>query len=125
MTLRRPVVLAITLGLGAAGAVAQDNPAPHGNTMAPPGAEGTADAIATITDHMHGTMAVEPTGDVDVDFVRAMIPHHQGAVEMAQVVLKSGSDPDVRELAEAVIAAQEAEIRWMEAWLEERGLTPD
>ncbi len=66
---------------------------------------------------MHEGMNIEYTGNADVDFIRGMIPHHQGAVEMAKIVLAHGTDPEVRKLAEAVIAAQEAEIAWMTKWL--------
>lgn len=66
---------------------------------------------------MHQGMAIEYTGNADVDFIKGMIPHHQGAVDMAKIVLEHGSDPEVRKLAEAVIAAQEAEIAWMQDWL--------
>lgn len=70
---------------------------------------------------MHADMTVEYTGDADVDFVKSMIPHHQGAVNMARIVLEHGTDPEVRTLAEGVIKAQEAEIQWMTDWLEKYG----
>jgi uncharacterized protein (DUF305 family) len=78
-------------------------------------------AFMEANDRMHAAMAMEFTGNADVDFVRGMIPHHQGAVEMARIVLEHGSDPEVRKLAEGVIAAQEAEIKWMQDWLAQHG----
>lgn len=74
-----------------------------------------------INAEMHTAMSIEFTGDPDVDFMRGMIAHHQGAVEMAEVVLEHGSDPEVRALAEAIIAAQVEEIAMMQAWLAARG----
>ncbi|WP_136617435.1 MULTISPECIES: CopM family metallochaperone [Mesorhizobium] len=69
-------------------------------------------------DKMHADMmASEYTGNADVDFVRGMIPHHQGAIDMAKVELANGKDPEIRKLAEGVIAAQEAEIKQMQDWL--------
>ena len=71
--------------------------------------------------NMHVAMAVEMTGDVDVDFVQSMIPHHQGAVEMAKIVLEYGKDPEIRKLAEEIVKAQETEIAFMVGWLKKNG----
>ena len=66
---------------------------------------------------MHEGMNITFTGNADADFVNGMIPHHQGAVEMAKVVLAFGKDPEIRKLAETIIQAQESEIAMMRAWL--------
>ena len=74
-------------------------------------------AFAEANAKMHKDMMVKMTGNADIDFVRGMIPHHQGAIDMAKIELKYGKDPEIRKLAEAVIKAQEAEIAEMNAWL--------
>lgn len=79
----------------------------------------TSLALGAVNDKMHRDMAITYTGNVDVDFVRGMIAHHQGAIDMAKVVRAFGSDMQIRELAEAIIAAQEAEIAMMLTWLKE------
>ncbi len=81
-------------------------------------------AFLAANDKMHRDMAVNFTGDADRDFVQAMIPHHQGAVEMAKIALQHGKDPEVRKLAEEVIQTQEAEIRLMRGWLERNAAAP-
>ena len=63
-------------------------------------------------------MAVAYTGNAEVDFRLKMIPHHQGAVDMAKVALEHSSDPETKALAEAIIATQEREIAEMKGWLE-------
>lgn len=62
---------------------------------------------------MMGDMAVRPTGDVDTDFVAMMVPHHQGAIDMALAVLRHGRNPQIRRLAQEIIVTQQQEIAVM------------
>ena len=55
-------------------------------------------------------MDVDPTGDVDADFVATMIPHHQGAIDMARAQLRYGANEQVRRIAQEIIATQQEEI---------------
>ena len=78
-------------------------------------------AFHAINAKMHEGMDITFTGNADVDFVKGMIPHHQGAVDMAKTVLAFGKDAEVKKLAEAVISAQEKEIALMQEWLKKSG----
>jgi uncharacterized protein (DUF305 family) len=81
-------------------------------------AAGTADpsfhrAMAEAMDRMTKDMAIRHSGDPDRDFAAMMIPHHQGAIDMAKVQLQFGRDPILRRLAQAIIVEQQQEIDLM------------
>jgi uncharacterized protein (DUF305 family) len=78
-------------------------------------------AFRDINARMHRDMDIHFTNDVDVDFVRGMIPHHQAAIEMAKVALQHSKEPETRKLAEEIVKAQEAEIAQMQAFLKRKG----
>nr|WP_087149153.1 DUF305 domain-containing protein [Pararhizobium antarcticum] len=88
----------------------------------PKGDDGpSSTAFAAANAKMHAGMDLEFTGNTDVDFVRGMIAHHQGAIDMAKIELEYGKDETLRKLAEDIIAAQEAEIAMMKDWLAKNG----
>ena len=116
---------ALALALFATGALASSHGG-HSGHGGHGGHSGHGDAPSTkaymeANEAMHHGMAIEFTGDADVDFARGMIPHHQGAIDMAKVVLEHGKDPEIRKLAEEIIAAQESEIAFLREWLEKSG----
>jgi uncharacterized protein (DUF305 family) len=78
-------------------------------------------AFAASMKTMMTSMNVKPTGKPDKDFALMMIPHHQGAIDMAKVELQYGTDPELRQLATGIVAAQDKEIAQMKAWLERNG----
>ncbi|GGF05706.1 hypothetical protein GCM10011611_08970 [Aliidongia dinghuensis] len=77
---------------------------------------GSSEAFKAADAKMMKDMDVPLTGDTDRDFVAGMIPHHAGAVDMAEIELKSGKDPALRKLAKNIIAAQQEEIAFMKQW---------
>ena len=111
------VMPALLLSAQSAGAEDMNNIKGMDMTMKP--ATTPADkAFATSMKTMMNGMHVKPTGKPDKDFVVMMIPHHQGAIDMAKVELQYGSDAELRQLATDIVAAQEKEIAQMKAWLE-------
>jgi uncharacterized protein (DUF305 family) len=118
---------AVGLALGAVGtSLAQqgqmpmNQPMQHGQHAAPGAASEAEKAYRAANARMHKSMSIKYTGDADKDFVAGMIPHHQGAIDMAQVELKYGKNPEIRKLAEAVIRDQTREIADMKAWQAKR-----
>lgn len=77
-----------------------------------PSTNGYRDAMTK----MDQGMSVPYTGNADRDFVAGMIPHHQGAVDMAEVELKYGKDPQLKKLARSIISSQTREIAFMKQW---------
>lgn len=82
-----------------------------------PGSQSADQEMMAGMEKMSHDMGAAPmTGDPDHDFTAMMIPHHQGAVDMALVELRHGHDPALRRLANEIIAAQNKEIAMMKHW---------
>lgn len=67
-------------------------------------------ALQAVMVQMNAAMCITPSADTDRDFARAMIPHHQGAVEMARLELLYGRDPRLQRLAQGIVVEQSQEI---------------
>lgn len=90
-------------------------PAPFVASTAKPFSVLMNDAMAVMDD---GMKRAPMNGVAEHDFVTMMIPHHQGAVDMAKALLLYNKDPELRNLAQGIITEQQNEIRLMQAWLE-------
>lgn len=132
-SLKKGLPLALLLVMTSMPALAQKAAEPsasHHHGHPPDKAPGFPEAGAPLTEaskayevaaqKMHKDMASAYTNDVDVDFVRGMIPHHQGAIDQAEILLKYSTNPRLRRLAGGIIASQRREIRFMEKWLKAR-----
>ena len=108
-------ILTIAAVLLALPALAQTSHQNHGWPAR--GASPSTQAYQAANDRMHRDMGIAFSGNADRDFAAGMIPHHQGAIDMAEVVLKFGKDPELRKLATDIIKAQQIEIAFMKAWL--------
>jgi uncharacterized protein (DUF305 family) len=121
--MRRRIVLTSILVTSIAG-IAFAQSAHQGDTTS--GQDNSADStfasqMMQAMDRMNtGMAAARPTGDPDRDFAAMMIPHHQGAIDMAKVELIYGRDPVLRRLAQGIIVEQQQEIELMDRSLNER-----
>lgn len=84
--------------------------------MAPTASPADKAFMAGMMTMSHDMDAVKPTGNTDKDFVAMMLPHHQGAVDMAKVELRYGKDPMLRKMAADIVRSQDQEITEMKAW---------
>jgi hypothetical protein len=103
------VLLATAAMAGAIGAQAQDVHPSAPSMQAVDEAPFLAENRAAM-DRMMTDMDVKPTGDVDADFVAMMVPHHQGAIDMARAVLRYGRNEQIRRIAQGIIVEQQQEI---------------
>ena len=114
--------LAIVLALVVASPSRAHDTAHHStsaNSINPGSAASADDEVAYLAENeaamtkMMNDMAVKPTGDVDRDFVAMMVPHHQGAIDMARAVLRYGRNEQLRRIAQEIIVDQLQEIAAM------------
>jgi uncharacterized protein (DUF305 family) len=93
----------------------QQQEAQHGSGAGMMGMHGAA--MQTAMQRMQQSMSGGMSGDPDIDFARMMIPHHQGAIDMARVQLETGKDPQLRQMAQKIVEDQEREIATLKEWL--------
>ena len=116
---RCALVLTVAVAIGSATvALARDmsrTPPVRDQSSTAPRADLAAEAPYLAENHaamkkMMNDMTAEPTGDVDRDFVAMMVPHHQGAIDMARAVLRYGRNEQLKRLAQEIIVTQQQEI---------------
>ncbi|WP_407181261.1 DUF305 domain-containing protein [Bradyrhizobium sp. STM 3562] len=112
---KRLISLATTMSVSATSfALAQDQTGKH---HLPAPADNSEQRFMIDNDlamsKMSRDMMVDPSGDIDRDFVAMMIPHHQGAIDMARAELKYGQNKQLRELAQSIVTQQGQEIAQM------------
>ncbi len=131
--MNRKLILIVTFVVLAAMAMLTQKRAAHSATSTVPLPPAPTAEFTTSTDKtfdqllgdsmsvMHKGMHSAPyTGDPDRDFVTMMIPHHQGAIDMAKAILLYGKDEQLKRLAQEIIADQQNEVQLMQLWLSKR-----
>jgi uncharacterized protein (DUF305 family) len=123
----RIIALAAALAVMPTLAAAQGAHGGHSGHSTPAQTAGSPDTPATqgykrANETMHKNMDIAFSGNADIDFVRGMIPHHQGAIDMAKVALQHAKDEQIRKWAQDVIREQEREIAEMRTWLKNKGV---
>ncbi len=132
--MNRKLILIVTFVVLAAMAMLTQKRAAHSATSTVPQPPAPTAEFTTSTDKtfdqlmanamgvMHtGMHTAAQTGDPDHDFVTMMIPHHQGAIDMAKALLLYGKDPQLGRLAQEIITDQQSEIQLMQLWLKQHG----
>jgi len=116
--MRKAIWLALMLSASIAGlALAQNH---HADTSSgPPKSTFVAQMMQAMERMDAGMMAAKPTGNPDRDFAAMMIPHHQGAIDMAKAELIYGRDPVLRRFAQGIIVEQQQEIELMQRYLQD------
>ncbi|CAN5468174.1 hypothetical protein BH10PSE7_BH10PSE7_42260 [soil metagenome] len=109
MTLPRKLIVLAAVAIAAGTAFAAVN-------------EDAKKAYTDANNKMMQDMMMELSGDPDMDFVMMMLPHHQGAVDMAKIELQYGKDAELRKMAEDIVTSQEKEIEFMKAWNKKHGM---
>jgi Domain of unknown function (DUF305) len=120
------VLAALLLSIGRPVASHESMGAAHDHAGAVPMCSSASDTpaptfyseMAKVNARMHKGMEIAPNGNIDGDFMRMMIPHHQGAIDMALVLLKYGRDEKLRRLAQSIIVEQGQEIAYMRMLLD-------
>jgi len=114
---------AMALAVAACSPQAGDEASKTGETAAAPAAAEPAMAqtpFSAAETKMHEAMMAAHGADVSETWVRKMIPHHQGALDMSEVVLREGRDPDIRRMAQKTIEMQTQDIAELRRWLGDR-----
>ncbi|POR40045.1 DUF305 domain-containing protein [Methylobacterium sp. V23] len=109
------IVALMTTGLAGGGMMMR-----AGHAESVPAPAGFDALMARSMERMHAEMMIPPSGDPDRDFAAMMIPHHQGAIDMAKAQLAYGRDPVLGRLAQGIIVEQGQEIEVMRRTLAER-----